>query len=54
MLFTEPAGWCQPPHLKRIIGMAIATFPWPTDQPQVWPAVVTAFTGLDPLRFLHV
>ena len=22
-----PAGWCHPPHLKRIIGMATATFP---------------------------
>ena len=46
-----PAGWCHPPHLKRIIGMATAAFPWPTDQPQVWPAVVAAFTGLDPPDF---
>jgi len=22
-----PAGWCQLPHLKRIIGMATAAFP---------------------------
>ena len=49
-----PAGWCHPPHLKRIIGMATAAFPWPTDQPQVWPAVVAAFTGLEPPRFLYV
>jgi len=21
-----PAGWCHPPHLKRIIGMATTTF----------------------------
>ena len=40
-----------PPHLKRIIGMATATFPWPTDQLQVWPAVVAAFTGLEPPDF---
>jgi len=26
-------------------------FPWPTDQPQVWPAVVAAFTGLEPTYF---
>ena len=39
-----------PPHLKRIIGVATAAFPWPTDQPQVWPAVVAAFTGLEPPR----
>ena len=43
-----PARWCHPPLLKRIIGMATAAFPWPTDQPQVWPAVVAAFTGLEP------
>ena len=43
-----------PPHLKRIIGMATAAFPWPTDQPQVWPVVVAAFTGLGPPRFLYV
>ena len=43
-----------PPHLKRIIGMATAAFPWPTDQPQVWPGVVAAFTGLEPRRFLSV
>ena len=49
-----PARWCHPPHLKRIIGMATAAFPWLTDQPQVWPAVVTAFTGLEPPRFLYV
>ena len=42
-----------PPLLKRIIGMATAAFPWPTDQPQVWPAVVTAFTGLEPPKFLY-
>ena len=36
-----------PPILKRIISMAIAAFPWPTDQSQVWPAVVAAFTGLE-------
>jgi len=47
-----PAGWCHPLLLKRIIGMATATFPWPTDHPQVWPAVVAAFTGLEPPRFL--
>ena len=46
-----PAGWCHPPHLKRIIGMATAAFPWPTDHPQVWPAVVAAFTGLEPPDF---
>ena len=49
-----PAGWCHPPHLKRIIGMVTAAFPWPTDQPQVWPAVVAAFTGLETPRFLSV
>ena len=43
-----------PPLLKRIIGMATAAFPWPTDQPQVWLAVVTAFTGLESPRFLSV
>ena len=43
-----------PPHLKRIIGMATAAFPWPTDQPLVWPAVVAALTGLEPPRFLYV
>ena len=43
-----------PPHLKWIIGMPTAAFPWPTDQPQVWPAVVVAFTGLEPPRFLSV
>jgi len=43
-----------PPLLKRIIGMATAAFPWPTDQPQVWPALVAAFTGLEPPRFLYV
>ena len=31
-------------HLKRIIGMATAWFPWPTDQPQVW--VVAPFSRL--------
>ena len=46
-----PAGWCHPPNLKRIIGMATAAFPWPTDQPQVWPSVVAAFTGLEPPYF---
>ena len=46
-----PASWCHPPHLKRIIGMATAAFPWPTDQPRVWPAVVAAFTGLEPRDF---
>ena len=40
-----------PPHLKRIIGMATAVFPWPIDLPQVWPAVVAAFTGLEPPDF---
>ena len=45
------AGWYHPPHLKRIISMATAAFPWPTDQPQVWPAVVAAFTGLEPRDF---
>ena len=43
-----------PPLLKRIIGMDTAAFPWPTDHPQVWPAVVAAFTGLVPPRFLSV
>jgi len=43
-----------PPHLKRIIDMATAAFPWPTDQPQVWPAVGTAFTGLELPRFVYV
>ena len=43
-----------PPHLKRIIGMATVAFPWPTDQPQVWPVVVTTFTGLERPRFLSV
>ena len=43
-----------PPHLKRIIGMATAAFPWATDQPQVWPAVVVAFTGLESPRFIYV
>ena len=46
-----PAGWCHPPHLKRTTGMATAAFPWPTDQPQVLPAVVVAFTGLEPPDF---
>ena len=32
-----PTGWCHPPHLKRIVGMAAAAFPWPTDQPQWSP-----------------
>ena len=51
-----PAGWFHPPHLKRINFMATAAFPWPTDQPQVWPAVavVAAFTGLEPPRYLYV
>ena len=49
-----PAIWCHPPLLKRIIGMATATFPWPTIQPQVWPAVVAAFTGREHPRFLSV
>ena len=47
----EPSGSCSgsfrmvpSPHLKRIICMVTAAFPWPTDQPQVWPAVVAAFT----------
>ena len=47
-------GWCQSPLLKRIIGMATAAFPWTTDQPQVWPAVVAAFTGHEPPRFLSM
>jgi len=47
-----PEGWCHPPLLKWIIGMATAAFSWPTDQPQVWPAVVAAFTRLEPPRFL--
>jgi len=34
--------------------MATAAFPSPNDQPQVWPAVVAAFTGLDSPRFLSV
>ena len=42
------------PHLKRITGMATAAFTWPTYQPQVWPAVVAAFTGLEPPSFLYV
>ena len=42
------------PLLKRIIGMATAAFPWPTDQSQVWHAVVVAFTGLKPPTFLSV
>jgi len=42
------------PHLKRIIGMATAAFPRPTDQPQVLPVVVAAFTGLEPPGFLYV
>jgi len=45
-------GWCHPPLLKRIIGMATAAFSWPTYQPQVWPAVVAAFTGLNPPDFI--
>jgi len=49
--FSGSSRMVPPPHLKRIIGMATATFPWPTDQPQVWPAVVAAFTGLEPPRF---
>ena len=44
--------WCHPPLLKRIIGMATAAFSCPNDQQQVWPAVVAAFTGLEPPRFL--
>ena len=48
---VDPAVWCYPPLLKRIIGMATAAFPWPSDQPQVWPAVVAAFIGLEPPRF---
>ena len=46
-----PAGWCHPQNLKRTIGMGTAPFSWPTDQPQVWPAVVAAFTGLEPPDF---
>ena len=49
-----PAGWCHLPHLKRIIGMATAVFPWLTKQPLVWPSAVAAFTGLEPPRFLYV
>jgi len=49
-----PAGWCHHPLLKRIIGMGTADFPWLTDQPHVWPAVVAAFTGLELPRFLYV
>ena len=49
-----PAGWCHSPLLKRIIGMATAVFPRPTDQLQVWPAVVAAFTGFEHPRFLSV
>ena len=40
------------PLLKRIIGIATAAFSWPTDQLQVWPAMVAAFTRLEPPRFL--
>ena len=47
-----PAGWCHPPHFKRFIGMATAVFPWPTNQPQVWPAVVAAFIRLEPSTFM--
>ena len=47
-------GWRHPSHLKRITGMATAAFPWPTDQPQVWPRVVAAFTELELPRFLSV
>jgi len=46
-----PAGWCHPPHLKRMIGMATAAFPWPTDQPQVWPAVSPHSPDLNPPDF---
>ena len=49
-----PAGWSHPQHLKRNIGMATVAFPWPTDQPQVWPTVVATFTQLEPPRFLYV
>ena len=41
-------------HFQRIIGMATATFPWPTDQPKVWPWVGAAFTGLKRPRFLSM
>ena len=40
-----------PSHLQGVIGMATAAFPWSTDQLQVWPAVVAAFTGLEPPGF---
>jgi len=42
------------PLFQKIIGIAAAAFPWPTDQPQVWPTVVAAFTGLEPPIFLYV
>ena len=52
------AGWCYPSpphtHFKGIIGMATAAFPWSTEQPQVWPRKVVAFTGLEPPRFLSL
>jgi len=40
-----------PPTPQTNHAMATAAFPWPTDQPQVWPAVVAAFTGLEPPDF---
>ena len=49
--FSGSSRMVPPPHLKQIIGMATAAFPWPTDQPQVWPAMVAAFTGLEPPDF---
>jgi len=40
-----------PPLLKRIIGMATAPFPWPTDQPQVWSQWLPHSPDLNPPDF---
>ena len=42
------------PTPETNLAMATAAFPWPTDQPHMWPAVVAAFTGLELPRFLYV
>ena len=43
-----------PPTLEMNHWLGYKAFPWLTNQPQVWPAVVAAFTGLEPPRFLSV
>ena len=52
--FATRLTLCQTFLTMSCFRTATAAFPRPTDQPQVWPAVVAAFTGLEPLRFLYV